>query len=120
MLCYNFDSDSLLLGSILEKGNFWTTYKINETIKHDYNKENGVLSIELPGVDKKEIVLDVEVTKDCKILNLSIENEKFKKYDCSFSLPYNVDTDKITSNYLNGILNVNIPKKNNKKLILIE
>lgn len=84
-----------------------------------YDEDSG-LSIELPGVDKKEIVLDVEDTKDSKILNLSIENEKFKKYNRSFSLPYNTDTDKIKSNYLNGILYVTIPKKNNKKLILIE
>lgn len=85
---------------------------------------------DLPGVDKKDINVDI---KD-GVLTISGErkfkeevNEKdfykmesfYGKFQRSFSLPDDIDSDKIDANTENGVLNVFIPKsapKESKKI----
>ncbi|MBD3798262.1 MAG: Hsp20/alpha crystallin family protein, partial [Campylobacterales bacterium] len=85
---------------------------------------------DLPGVDKKDINVDI---KD-GVLTISGErkfkeevNEKdfykmesfYGKFQRSFSLPDDIDNDKIDANTENGVLNVFIPKsapKESKKI----
>ena len=88
--------------------------------------EKFVIKAELPGVDKKDIHVDV---KD-HVLTLSgersYENEEkdekyhhkeraYGKFSRSFSLPDGLDNDKIAADYKDGVLTVEISKPEVKK-----
>jgi len=90
------------------------------------NDDNIVVKAELPGVDKKDIVVDVKG----RLLTLkgerSSENEvkedkyhrrerAYGKFERVFTLPAEVDPDKITAGYKDGILTIDIPKPEEKK-----
>jgi len=85
-----------------------------------------VIKAELPGVDKKDMSVDV---KD-GILTLSgertYENEvteggyyrkerAFGKFNRSFALPEGLDPEKIDADYKDGVLKIEIPKPEEKK-----
>ena len=87
-----------------------------------YEEEDGVaLKAELPGIDKKDISIDV---KD-GVLTLSGErtvknetNEKnyyrrertYGKFQRRFNLPEGVNAEEITADFKDGVLKVHIPK----------
>jgi len=85
-----------------------------------------VIKAELPGVDKKDITIDL---KD-RLLTLSGErsydnevNEEnyyrrersYGKFQRSFTLPADVDSDKIKAEFKDGVLQVEVPKPEQKK-----
>jgi HSP20 family protein len=85
-----------------------------------------VIKAELPGMEKKDIAVDV---KD-RVLTLkgerSYDNEVkddnyyrrervFGKFERSFSLPDGLDTEKIKADYKDGLLSVEIPKPEKQK-----
>ena len=85
-----------------------------------------VLKAELPGVKKDNIVVDVEG----RVLTLkgerSSDNEvkeesyyrrerTFGSFERRFNLPDNVDPEKITADYKDGILKLGIPKPEENK-----
>lgn len=95
---------------------------------------DGSFEIELftPGLNKKDFIVDVEDQS----LIVSYENQKQKgdsdqiinyrrrefrqsSFKRSFSLPKTVATDKIEAKYKDGILTLNIPKKEENKQKLI-
>ena len=57
------------------------------------NDENIIIKAELPGMDKKDIDIDVRL----------------------FRLPVKVDPEKINANYKDGILTIDIPKPEEQK-----
>ena len=88
--------------------------------------ERIVVKAELPGVDKKDIHVDVKEG----ILTLSgersyeneVKDEKYHrkeraygKFSRSFTLPEGLDTEKIVADYKDGVLKVEIPKPEEKK-----
>ena len=90
------------------------------------NGETIVITAELPGVDKKDVKVDV---KD-RVLTLkgerSYENEvkeenyyrkerSFGKFQRSFTLPAEVDSEKIKADYKDGVLKIEIPKPEKEK-----
>jgi HSP20 family protein len=90
------------------------------------NDHNIVIKAELPGVDKKDIVVHVEG----RLLTLKGERSSEKevnedKYHCRertygkfervFTLPAEVDADKITADYKDGVLKIDIPKPEEQK-----
>jgi len=90
------------------------------------NDENMVIKAELPGIEKKNIAIDV---KD-GILTLkgerSSENEveektyyrrerRFGKFERNFRLPADVDPENISADYNDGILKIDIPKPEEQK-----
>jgi len=90
------------------------------------DKDKIVIKAELPGVDKKDIKVDL---KD-HVLTLSgersYENEvkednyyhrerSFGKFQRSFRLPVNLDPDKIKADYKDGVLKIDIPKPEEEK-----
>ncbi len=90
------------------------------------NDDAIVIKAELPGVDKK----DVEVDLKDRILTLkgerSYENEikeenyyrkerVFGKFHRAFILPVDVDLDKIKADFKDGVLKIDIPKPEEKK-----
>lgn len=92
-------------------------------------RENGdhiLLQADVPGIDKKDITVDVENG----VLTLSGERKfegESKKESChrvervygafmrSFSLPASADETKVDATYHNGVLSVRIPKRNASK-----
>ncbi len=90
------------------------------------NDDNIVLKAEIPGIDKKDIVVDVKG----RVLTLkgerSSDNEVkednyyrrercFGKFERAFNLPVDVELDKIKANYKDGVLEIEIPKPEEKK-----
>jgi HSP20 family protein len=85
-----------------------------------------VITAEIPGVDKKDISVDV---KD-RVLTLrgerSSDNEvkedrfyrrerTFGKFERSFTLPAAVDPDNIKAEYRDGVLKIEVPKPEGHK-----
>ena len=90
------------------------------------NDDNIVIKAELPGVSKKDIEIDI---KD-RVLTLkgerSADNEvkednyyrrerTYGRFERSFTLPANVDPDKIKADYNDGVLKIEVPKPENQK-----
>jgi len=92
-----------------------------------YEKDDHfVIKAELPGVNKKDIAIDL---KD-RVLTLSgersHENEvkeenyyrrerSYGKFQRAFTLPADVDSDKINAEFNDGILQIEIPKPEGQK-----
>ena len=92
-----------------------------------YEKDDHyMIKAELPGVDKKDIKIDL---KD-RLLTLSGEraydndvNEEnyyrrertYGKFQRAFTLPADVDSDKIKAEYKDGVLQIEVPKPEEKK-----
>lgn len=90
------------------------------------NDDSIVIKAELPGVDKEGIEIDV---KD-RVLTLKGERSSesevkddnyyrrerfFGKFERAFTLPADVDPDKIKADYKDGVLKIDIPKPEEKK-----
>lgn len=86
-----------------------------------------VVEAAVPGLDKKDFNIEV----NDNVLNISCEykNEEKKEekkyfyrgfsygnFQKSYSLPENVNGDKISASYENGVLKINIPKEKEIKL----
>lgn len=114
---------------------------IDSTIKHSFGKSlksqnssripfadvqelesNFLISVEVPGVSKEDLVVEIEDNKllvsgsSKNFVNKCCENSE--KASCSvnnffrsFTIPANCDVDSISSSYENGILRVTLPKK---------
>jgi HSP20 family protein len=91
--------------------------------KVDIYEEEGhiVLKAELPGVDKKDIAVDVKddvltlkgersADSEVKDKNYYRKERFFGRFERSFTLPVNVDAGKITADYKDGVLKVSLPK----------
>ena len=92
-----------------------------------YEKDDHfVIKAELPGVDKKDISIDL---KD-RVLTLSgersnrneVKEENFYrkersygKFQRSFTLPADVDADKIKAEFKDGLLKIEVPKPEQQK-----
>lgn len=85
-----------------------------------------VLKAELPGVEKDNIVVDVkgkvltlkgERSSDTDVKEESYYRRErtFGSFERRFNLPDNVDPEKITADYKDGILKVGIPKPEENK-----
>jgi HSP20 family protein len=90
------------------------------------NDKDIVIKAELPGMDKKDMVVQV----NGRFLTLkgerSSENEvkedkyhrrerSYGKFERVFTLPAEVDPDKITADYKDGVLKIHIPKPEEQK-----
>lgn len=92
-----------------------------------YDKDGHiVIEAEMPGFDKKDIHIDVKGRR----LTLSGERHKdekteegksyrreryYGKFERSFTLPYEINTDGIDAHYKNGILTLEISKPKEEK-----
>lgn len=90
------------------------------------NDENIVIKAELPGIDKKDIVVDLKggvLTLKGERSTANEINEKkyyrrertFGKFERAFTLPKDVDPEKIRADYTDGVLQIKIPKPEVKK-----
>ncbi len=84
-------------------------------------KESFLISIALPGINKSEIKMDIN--KNILTISHSTEHENrditylrnefdFSNFSRSFSIPESVNPQGIKAKYNEGILNIELPKKN--------
>ena len=90
------------------------------------NDDSIVIKAELPGVDKKNIALDVkDGVLTLKGERSAAKEDKNDRYYCKeraygsfrrdFKLPVHADADKITADFKDGVLTVAIPKPEDRK-----
>jgi len=90
------------------------------------NDKNIIITAELPGIDKKDIVIDVKdgvlTLKGERSFDNEVKEKKyyrrertFGKFERVFRLPADVDPEKISADYKDGILKIDIPKPEEQK-----
>ncbi|MEZ5014865.1 MAG: Hsp20/alpha crystallin family protein [Chitinophagales bacterium] len=99
-----------------EKGSFMPSVNVSEDDMAFH------LEFAVPGFDKKDFTVDVEndhikisgkkeMSKDSKEKNYTRKEFAFASFERMFTLPENVDHERIDASYENGILNLVLPKK---------
>jgi HSP20 family protein len=89
-------------------------------------KDKLVARIELPGVEKKDVKVslsennltvqgEIEKDKETKKEDYYCCERAYGTYSRTISLPAEIDQDKIKANFKNGILEITMPKKAEKK-----
>ena len=90
------------------------------------NDDRIVIKAELPGIEKKDIAVDVKdrvlTLKGERSSDNEVKEEKyycrertFGKFERSFTLPTDIDPEKIDANYKDGVLKIEIPKPEEQK-----
>ncbi len=98
----------------------------NPTVDIYDNDKNIIIKAELPGIDKKDIVIDVKdgvlTLKGERSFDNEVKEKKcycrertFGKFERAFRLPAKVDPEKISADYKDGILKIDIPKPEEQK-----
>jgi HSP20 family protein len=93
-------------------------------IKED--EKNYTLELAVPGMDKKDLKIDINedvLTISSEIKHESEENKdgykrkefSYSSFSRSFYIPENVNRDKIEASYKDGILSVGLPKQEEEK-----
>ena len=90
------------------------------------NDKNYVLEFAVPGIDKKDLKIDMN--EDVLTISSEAKNEteeskdgykrkefSYSAFSRSFYVPEDVDTEKIEANYKDGILSVSLPKEEEVK-----
>ena len=90
------------------------------------DKDNIVVKAELPGIEKKDLVVDLKgrvltLKGDRSYDNEVKEDKYFRRESCfgrferSFTLPGDVDPEAVKAEYKDGVLKINIPKPEENK-----
>ena len=90
------------------------------------NDDSIIIKAELPGVESKDVEVELKDRvltlkgersheKEVKEENYHRKERAFGKFQRSFTLPAEVNADKIKADYKDGILNIEIPKPEEKK-----
>jgi len=85
-----------------------------------------VIKAELPGIKKDDVSVDVKdnvltikgersLTKKIKEENYYRKERSFGKFQRSFTLPEAIDSARIKANFKNGVLEIEVPKAEEKK-----
>ncbi len=90
------------------------------------DEKNYVLDLAIPGIDKKDLKIDMHedvltISSEKKTENEQ-ETDGYKRREFSYSsfcrsfyIPENVNTDNIAASYKDGILSVTLPKQEEEK-----
>ncbi|HZD54951.1 MAG TPA: Hsp20/alpha crystallin family protein [Candidatus Aquicultoraceae bacterium] len=90
------------------------------------NNDSVVVKAELPGVNKDQISVEVKdgilslrgerkFEKEVQEENYHRVERSYGSFQRSFSLPVSVDQEKVTARFLDGVLEVKLPKKEKAK-----
>jgi HSP20 family protein len=112
--------DDSHFGLSSEAGQWVPTVDIRET------DDALLVQAELPGIEKKNVRLEVKngmltisgerrYEKDVKEENVHRVERAYGKFSRSFSLPTNVDADKVDATMKDGVLEVRLPKRESAK-----
>jgi len=106
--------------STQENGHWAPAVDIRET------EDALLMQVELPGIDKEDVTLEVKdgvltvsgerrYEKNVTEENVHRIERAYGKFTRSFSLPRNVDAEKVEASMNNGILEVRLPKHDSAK-----
>ena len=116
---------------------FWSIEEMENFFNRPFPKAGGMyasssmkesdkaylISIDLPGMDKKDIAIETSgnrlmITGERKEESENKEGSKksYRQFAQSFSLPDDADLDAITATSTNGVLKVTVPKAAGKKV----
>ena len=101
-----------------EGTSMWSWHPVVDIYEDD---NNIVIKAELPGVDKKDISVDVKdriitlsgersADNEVKDDNYYRRERSYGRFERSFTLPADVEPDKVKADFKDGILKLNIPK----------
>lgn len=90
------------------------------------NDENIVITAELPGTNKEDIQVDVKdrvlTLKGERISENEVKEDSYHrreraygKFERAFTLPVEIDPEKIQADFKDGVLKINIPKPKEQK-----
>lgn len=85
-----------------------------------------VIKAELPGIDKKDIAIDLKdrvlTLKGERVASNEVEEDRYYrrertygKFERSFTLPTGLNPDKIKADYQDGVLKIEVPKPQEEK-----
>jgi len=92
-----------------------------------YEKDDHfMIKAELPGVDKNDIKIDLKdrlltlsgernYDNEVKEENYYRRERSYGKFQRAFTLPTDVDSDKIKADFIDGVLEIEVPKPEEKK-----
>lgn len=128
-----------LFNDIMDNSNSYGVYSTYANPKVDVkeNENSYILEMELPGKTEKDVDIELnhgnltisskdeevkDEKKNSKNEKYILKERKISKFERRFSLPKDVDSEKISANFKNGILTVNMMKKpeTSSKKIAIE
>lgn len=107
--------------------NYSTTNTTVPSVNVKENTDEFEVELAAPGFEKKDFNIELNhdlmtISSEKKLENEINEGEgyvrrefSYQSFNRSFSLPNSADADKIKAKYENGILRVNIPKKEEAK-----
>jgi len=95
------------------------------------DKDAFLLSCDLPGMDQKDVKLNLDnnmlTISGTRKLEHEDKRENYQRIECvfgtfsrSFTLPATVDTEKVEANMKNGVLMIRLPKREESKPKQIE
>jgi len=104
----------------LNTGTFYPSVDIYE------GEKDITLKAELPGIDKKDVHVEIndgvitlrgerKIEKEVKKENYHRTERSYGTFNRSFTLPTTVDSGKVKANYKDGILEVTLPRKEEAK-----
>jgi len=113
-------------GSVVRGDRGLSMWNRNPKVDIYDNDESLVITAELPGIDKKDIDIDVKggvlTLKGERSFDREVKEEKyycrertFGKFERVFRIPVDVDPEKISAEYKDGILRIDIPKPEGQK-----
>lgn len=102
--------------------NFENSQKDMPMVNIKDEDKNFVLELAAPGMDKKDFSIKLENNKltvstekkEEKVednTNYTLKEYSFNSFSRSFTLPKNAKIEKINADYNNGVLSINIPKR---------
>lgn len=128
-----------LFNDIMDNSNSYGVYSnyANPKVDVKENEKSYILEMELPGKTEKDVDIELnhgnltisskdeevkDEKKDTKNEKYILKERKISKFERRFALPKDVDSEKISANFKNGILTVNMMKKpeTSSKKIAIE
>lgn len=103
------------------RGNAAAVWNWNPVVDVYENDDHFVIKADLPGIDKKDIALDVKegvltlkgerhVDEDVTRENAHCRERVHGRFERAFKLPNHIDADKISADYKDGVLKIEIPK----------
>lgn len=106
---------------------FWSKRMSDPSANILENADNFQLELAAPGMNKEDFKIQLE--NNILTISAELEDEKreegknytrkefyYGSFSRSFTLPKSVDLDKIQADYVNGVLKVTLPKKEEAKL----
>ncbi len=105
-----------------DSGHIWNRTMKVPAVNIIDNKENYLISLAIPGMEKKDFNIDIEgnmLTVSCEKEETKEEKDKaysrkeynYNSFSRSFNLPEEVIQEQINAVYDNGILNITLPKQ---------